>query len=166
MKKLYPTLIRSGVVLLLIGTTNFGVAVFTAEKLRAGVTETQLRAMVDAYGYILKAGEGADPWWVYRKSNNEIIATYHFCKGRVYQQSLTLTGGLAAYIKRVAQFNRQFGEGKVSVETSMESLGERNLLEFVWRAQDELIALTYFSSSPSVNENQWHSTTVSSVCDK
>lgn len=166
MNKLYSTLIRSGAVLLLIGSTSFAVAAFSAEKLRAGVTEAQLRAMVDADVYVLKVGEGTDPWWVYRKSNNEIIAKYYLCRGKVYQQALTVAGGPAAYIKRVAQFNRQFGEGKVSVESAMESLGERNMLEFVWRSQDEVIAATYFAASPPVSETQWISTTVPSVCGK
>lgn len=166
MNKLYSTLIRSGAVLLLIGSTSFAVAAFSAEKLRAGVTEAQLRAVVDADGYVLKAGEGIDPWWVHRKSNNEIVATYYLCRGKVYQQALTVTGGPAAYIKRVAQFNRQFGEGKVSVESAMQSLGERNMLEFVWRSQDEVITATYFAASPPVSETQWISTTVPSVCGK
>lgn len=166
MNKCYSALTRSGAVLLLIGSTNFAVAAFSAEKLRAGVTEAQLRAMADSEGYALKVGQGTDPWWVYRKSNNEIIATYYFCRGKVYQQALTVTGGPAAYIKRVAQFNRQFGEGKVSVETSMESVGERNTLEFVWRGQDEVITATYFAASTPVSETQWIGTTVPSVCGK
>ena len=122
--------------------------------------------MVDADGYVLKAGEGMDPWWVYRKNNNEIVATYYLCRGKVYQQAITLSGGPAAYIKRVTQLNLRFGEGKASVESTMESLGERNTLEFVWRGQDEVITATYFAATPPVSETQWLSTTVPSICGK
>lgn len=166
MNKIHSTLTRSSAVLLLIGTTNFAIAAYSAETIRAGITEAQLRATVDADGYVLKAGEGVNPWWVYRKSDNEIIATYFLCRGKVYQQAITASGGPAAYIKRVAQLNRQFGEGKVSVESSMGSVGERNTLEFVWRGKDEVITATYFAAVPPVSETQWLGTTIPSVCKK
>ena len=166
MKEIYSTLFRFGAMLLLIAFTDFVEASFSAEKLRAGITESQLRAMVDADGYVLRAGEGMDTRWVYRKSNNEIVATYYMCQGKVYRQAITVSGGPAAYIKRVTQLNRQFGEGKVSVESAMGSVGERNSLEFVWRGRDEIITATYFAATPSNSESQWVSTAVPSICGK
>lgn len=163
---LHSALTRVGAVLLLIGSTNFAVAAFSADQIRAGVTEAQLRAAVDADGNVLKAGEGTSPWWVYRKSNNDIVATYHLCRGKVYQQAIAATGGIAAYLKRVAQFNRQFGKGQVSVESAMESEGERIMLEFFWRREDEGITASYFAASSPVSEAQWLSTAVPSVCGK
>lgn len=138
-------------------------ASFSDAQLRIGVTESDLGSWAIKSGYELKR-TGDDKWWAYRKSDNEIIGTFRFCRGKVFEQALTVQGGASAFIKRVAQFNRQYGTGQYSVESSVESVGDRNMIEVVWRRADQVTTLTFFAGSSPVSETQWLGTTIPSIC--
>ncbi len=97
-------------------------------------------------------------------NEHETTASYRLCRGRVYEESLAVLGGPAGFIRRVTQFERNYGPGKYSAESALLEIGERNVLSVTWQLIDRVITVEYGAPSTGISESQWVSTAVPSVC--
>jgi hypothetical protein len=141
-------------------------ATFSVDEIRRGITEAQFKSAMEKEGFRVANTERSNLWWVYNPANNDLIATYRTCRGRIYEQALAATGGHGAFIKRVAQFTRDYGAAEYSAESAVVEQGERNMLDFTWKRTDEIITVTFNAASQRVSETQWVSRAVPSVCSQ
>jgi hypothetical protein len=157
---------RLTVLLLAAAAPSLCGARYTAEQLRAGISLEELRAAISAAGESVVKGSTDEFLMIYRtvRSEHEITASYRLCSGRVYEESVAVSGGTAGFIRRVTQFEREFGPGRYSAESSLLEAGERNLLSVAWRLPDRVVTIEYGAPAAGISESQWISTAIPSVC--
>ena len=63
-----------------------------------------------------------DVFFAYLLKSNEVVGIYRVCKGRVYEHSASVSGGAVGLVKRVAQFNNQYGVAAARVTFYPQSL--------------------------------------------
>lgn len=139
---------------------------YSVEQIRAGISIDQLRAAISADGESVTKGSTDEYMMVYRtvRNEHELVASYRLCNGRVFEESMSLAGGAATFIRRVTQLERNHGPGRYTAESSLLDIGERNVLSVTWQLPDHVVTLSYDAPAPKIAEGQWLSNAVPSVC--
>ena len=162
----YPLTYRLTLALLAAAVPSLSNARYTTDQIRAGISAEQLRADISAAGESIVKGSTDEYLMVYRivRNENEFTASYRLCNGRVYEESIAASGGPAGFIRRVTQFEREYGPGKYSADSTLLEVGERNALSVTWRLSDRVVTVEYGASATGISESQWVSTAVPSAC--
>jgi hypothetical protein len=157
------------IIIALVATTapSLSTARFTAEQIRTGISLEQLRTAISNSGEQVAKGSTDESLMVYRtvRGEHEITASYRLCRGRVFEESVAVSGGPAGFIRRITQFEREYGPGKYLAESALLEVGERNLLTVTWRLPDRIIATEYGAAATGISESHWVSTAIPSVCN-
>ncbi len=153
---------------LVLFSTTAASARYSAEQIRQGLPVDAVRASVESDGQKIHGSNADNFWWIYRTGRNEqeIVGILRFCGRLLYEQSLAATGGTSGFIKRIAQFENQYGPGKYVAEALINEIGEKNSLEVSWKLRDLVLTLTFIAAVGKVSETQWSSMAVPSVCNK
>ena len=138
---------------------------FPFDELRKGVTETTAIDAARREGLTVTVDQKGGAYYLADAKSKEIVSILWVCSGRLYGYSLSANGGANSFVKRVAQFNAEFGSAGTAMATSkMQPFGEVNTIEMSWQKDYRNIVLSYTPSSPGLEESQWVRYSVSQVC--
>lgn len=138
---------------------------YSFEELRKGVTEASAIDAAHREGLIVTADPRDGGHILSDARSNEVISILWVCSGRLHGYSASAKGGASAFVKRVAQFNVEFGTpGNATATSKMQVFGEDNTIEISWQKNWRTIVLTYTPGAPGLDESQWVRYSVSQVC--
>jgi hypothetical protein len=138
---------------------------YSFEELRKGLPEAAAIDAARSEGLIVSADPRGGGHLLADAKSNEVVSILWVCSGRLYGYSLAAKGGASAFVKRVAQFNVEFGApGSATATSKMQSFGEDNTIEITWQKDWRTAIITYTPSVPGLGESQWVRYSASQVC--
>lgn len=151
--------------LLALATSSAFAISYSFEELRKGVPEAAAVDTARSEGLIVSADPRGGGYLLADARSKEVVSILWVCTGRLYGYSVSAKGGASAFVKRVAQFNAEFGApGNATATSKMQSFGEDNTIEINWQKNWRTATLTYTPSTPGLEESQWIRYSVSQVC--
>lgn len=126
-----------------------------AQDIEIGRRIDEIVASAPKNGIKVTPSREADVFFAYLLKSNELVGIYRVCNGRVYEHSASVSGGAVGLVKRVAQFNNQYGVAAAQAESRMLDSAEFNMIEFTWRQGDQTFRVTFYPQSLGALESQW-----------
>ncbi len=142
-------------------------AVFTMQELQRGLSEQDALAAVKARNNAterLKGGE--EGYVVLRETGGDVRGLFWTCNGKVHAASALQEGGLFAFMDRVTDLSKTYGRGEVTGQLKTIDAGVSRTIETYWKANDNVIKLSYTPKGAQRSEAIWLQSSVPSACTK
>lgn len=138
---------------------------YSFEQLLKGVDLNAAVAQERSLGNRVTSSDDGKTHYVQSESNR-LVRTLTGCQGRLVAVAYESAGGTIGFIKRVAEYNREWGQGVGSAKSYMSTVGEVSTLEFMWREGARELTLSFTPGTEKISESQWLQFRVSSSCTR
>ncbi len=155
-----------GAMVAVLGLAAPAHAVFTMDEVQRGLSEQDALSMVKSRNNVVERLKGDEGYVVLREAKGDVRGMFWTCNGRVHAASALQEGGIFAFMDRVADLSKTYGRGEITAQLKTIDAGTTRTIETFWKANDNVIKLSYSPQGARRAEAIWLQSSVPSACTK